>query len=254
MLNSLFGRLLLASLFLLGVFFSLIYYAINQAFITNTLDAKQEQLLVQNYLLLAAANVENNTIIMPDTLQESRFDNHESGLYGIIHDLKGNIFWRSPSSENFKTNYKLLNTSLLLAGTSEFRLHDNFYLSHYRVQWEVVDDQVDTLIFTVIENNATTQDKITAFQQSVQQLFGFSAIAMVIALLLILRWGTLPLRDLAREIKTIESGDKSRIQGKYPLELEGLSQNLNELIDTSDQQRTRYKNTLSDLAHSLKHH
>ena len=37
--NSLFGRLLIASLLLLGLFFGLVYYAVDQAYISNTYDA-----------------------------------------------------------------------------------------------------------------------------------------------------------------------------------------------------------------------
>ncbi|MFT5692526.1 MAG: hypothetical protein ACI92E_001861, partial [Oceanicoccus sp.] len=59
MLNSLFSRLLLASLLLLSVFFSMIYFAINQTYLTNTISSKKDQLLLQNYVLLSAASIEN---------------------------------------------------------------------------------------------------------------------------------------------------------------------------------------------------
>ena len=61
-----------------------------------------------------------------------------------------------------------------------------------------------------------------------------------------------PLRKMALDIKQIESGQKNKLSKNYPIELRGLSHNLNTLIETEKQQRERYHNTLADLAHSLK--
>jgi len=104
----------------------------------------------------------------------------------------------------------------------------------------------------VLEDSATTLAKIAQFQNSIARLLTIGALALVAALMIVLRWGTLPLRRLARDIKAIENGQQQHLKGHYPVELQGLSRNLNALIDTEQQQRERYQNTLADLAHSLK--
>ena len=43
-----------------------------------------------------------------------------------------------------------------------------------------------------------------------------------------------------------------KLTGRYPSELVGLADNLNTLIDTERRRLARYRNTLDDLAHSLK--
>ena len=53
-------------------------------------------------------------------------------------------------------------------------------------------------------------------------------------------------------MEEIEAGKKTRLNGQYPLELKGLANNLNTLISSERAHLERYRNTLSDLAHSLK--
>jgi two-component system sensor histidine kinase PhoQ len=69
---------------------------------------------------------------------------------------------------------------------------------------------------------------------------------------LLLRWGLVPLARVAKEIKRIENGEQARVEGLYPVELAGLTHNLNGLMDQERARQTRYKDALDDLAHSLK--
>jgi two-component system sensor histidine kinase PhoQ len=69
---------------------------------------------------------------------------------------------------------------------------------------------------------------------------------------LLLRWGLSPLKQLADEVSTIESGQIDMLQGHYPSELQAVSDNLNLLIKSERDRQKRYQTTLGDLAHSLK--
>jgi len=69
---------------------------------------------------------------------------------------------------------------------------------------------------------------------------------------LLLRWGLSPLHKMAIALKEIEVGDKDQLEGLYPRELRGVTNNLNLLIDKERKQQARYRTTLGDLAHSLK--
>jgi two-component system sensor histidine kinase PhoQ len=57
---------------------------------------------------------------------------------------------------------------------------------------------------------------------------------------------------VAREIEEIETGEREALAGDYPRELEGLTGNLNALIRSGRARLQRYRDSLSDLAHSLK--
>jgi two-component system sensor histidine kinase PhoQ len=52
--------------------------------------------------------------------------------------------------------------------------------------------------------------------------------------------------------KAIEQGKAERLTSLYPKELSKLTTQLNQLLATEQKQRQRYRNALSDLAHSLK--
>jgi len=62
----------------------------------------------------------------------------------------------------------------------------------------------------------------------------------------------LPLKRLERQVREVEAGERVKLTGRYPSEIVGLADNLNTLIDTERRRLARYRNTLDDLAHSLK--
>jgi len=68
----------------------------------------------------------------------------------------------------------------------------------------------------------------------------------------LLQWGLAPLRRVVQEIRRIEHGEQTRVEGQYPTEIAGLTDNLNTLIAQERVRQTRYKEALSFLAHSLK--
>ena len=68
----------------------------------------------------------------------------------------------------------------------------------------------------------------------------------------VLNWVLRPLGRLEREVVEIEQGDRTRLAGPYPRELSGLAANLDALVDSERRRQTRYRNTLDNLAHSLK--
>jgi two-component system, OmpR family, sensor histidine kinase PhoQ len=69
---------------------------------------------------------------------------------------------------------------------------------------------------------------------------------------LVLRWSLRPLRRLARDLGEVERGEVEQLEGPYPSELTSLTDNLNAFIESEREHLTRYRNTLADLAHSLK--
>jgi two-component system sensor histidine kinase PhoQ len=60
------------------------------------------------------------------------------------------------------------------------------------------------------------------------------------------------LRTVTADLQQIERGHAERLEGDYPGELAGLTSSLNSLIMHSKAVQSRYRNSLDDLAHSLK--
>ena len=88
-----------------------------------------------------------------------------------------------------------------------------------------------------------------------QQLWSW-LIALMLLFIVIqvawLLWTLKPLKVLVNELTSIEQGTKNTLDGHYPLELQQVTSQLNTLLLTEQNQRKRYRNALSDLAHSLK--
>tara|TARA_R110000868_G_scaffold245896_2_gene502533 strand:- start:86 stop:1435 length:1350 start_codon:yes stop_codon:yes gene_type:complete len=250
--NSLFGRLIFASVLLLTFFFSFIAYMTVEVFTHNIEDSIKKSLVLENHVLLSVAQVDNDSISIPESLHDPRFNKHESGLYGFITDSNGQMFWSSYSAHSLHLNAELLGSNKLAVGKNHFIKNEQYYIYQHAVTWEVVNDEPQLIIFSVFEDRAETNKKIADFRKQIGRWLALTAVLLVLALVLILLWGTLPLRELARRLKLIEKGVATHIEGEYPLELRRLTKNLNQLITTERKQRERYHATLADLAHSLK--
>jgi two-component system sensor histidine kinase PhoQ len=67
-----------------------------------------------------------------------------------------------------------------------------------------------------------------------------------------LKWSLKQLAILQKELVDIEQGKSNNLQALYPKELDLVTNQLNTLLKTEQNQRKRYRNALADLAHSLK--
>src|SRR5690606_39918849 len=57
---------------------------------------------------------------------------------------------------------------------------------------------------------------------------------------------------VARDLRDIECGRATMLQGRYPLEITGLVRSLNRLLQSERRRTIHYRDTLANLAHSLK--
>lgn len=252
MLNTLFGRLLLASVVILTASFGVIAYIISDLIRDNVYAAKSEQLRVQNFVLLTSAQIGDNTVVLPAEQREPLLDEYQSGLYGFVSNVQGDILWQSYSAQSISIPKTLLQAEPGDPGDFEFLTTDDYFIYRYLVRWELQTDKPQWLVFTIMEDNRATNTAIQAFQQRLYRWLAAIAVGLLILLLLTLRWGTTPLRQLAKNLKAIETGKAERIEGNYPIELQSVATNLNQLIDSERLQRERYYTTMADLAHSLK--
>ncbi|MBU2964778.1 ATP-binding protein [Amphritea sp. 2_MG-2023] len=248
------ARLLLASLLLLPVFFGLTGFALQQAFHHSLEAAEEERLKLQVYLILGAAELRGDRIMIPDDLQEPRYSQVESGLYGFLNDGNDMLVWYSESA-------KLLTDALidqldaegLKTGESRFYRMPNegMFVYQFALLWEIAGRE-HNYVFTVLESDSEVKTEQHAFNT---RLWGWLSGAIFLFLLIetaLIRWGLKPLTQLAKDLKRIELGQSDKLTGDYPTEVQAVTDNLNLLISNERLQRERYRNTLGDLAHSLK--
>jgi two-component system, OmpR family, sensor histidine kinase PhoQ len=75
---------------------------------------------------------------------------------------------------------------------------------------------------------------------------------LLAALAVLFRWALKPVRQVEHEIEEIEAGRSTELMGIYPRELAGITANMNALLRSDRERLARYRNTLGNLAHSLK--
>ena len=251
---SLQKRLVLAFGVMLVLFLGLAGIVLDRAYKESVSAAVAERLQLQIYALMGVAEPEDDGFFLPD-LVDARFSQIDSGLYGYIFNSQESEVWRSPSALNMTLEEASeffdegLETGETLHGQLELDDQGALTWASYGTYWENPDQ---TFSFVVLESSAPSTAEIREFQSNLYIWFGALAVLLSVIQYLLLRWGMLPLQQLAADVSSIESGERDQLQGTYPSELHAVSANLNVLIKSERDRQSRYRTTLGDLAHSLK--
>ena len=253
---SLQTRLLIVFSILLGVFLSLTGIVLDRAFRNSIEAGAEDRLQGQIYLLLAGADTdaESGEFYFLETLQEPRFSQLDSGLYGFITSANNGEHWRSDSARTFSLPEPEILRQRINVGETRFdRMtrdgDETYFIIRYGILWE---NGISEYNFSVVENAAPYYSEISNFRTNLWSWLGGVAIVLLFIQFFLMRWGLSPLQRMAIDLKQIESGDKDKLVGDYPRELRGVTDNLNLLIESERKQQDRYRTTLGDLALSLK--
>ncbi len=249
MKGSLTVRLLVSASLILMAFFGAAGVALETAFKRGAEQAMQERLQIHIYALLSSANLASSgRLSLPTTLPEARFSLPGSGLYAVVFDVHGKLIWQSESSLGININPR----TGLQAGQAEFVIPENGpFILYYPVVWENTGG-ADKYLFAVAEDAEVVVRQVTGFRTTLWQWLGGIGFLLLVVQVGVQSWSLLPLRSIAKELEAIETGEKHRLDGRYPRELQGIAANTNALLESERAHLERYRNTLSNLAHSLK--
>ncbi len=274
---SLVQRILIASLILLPISIGFSALLINRAYVASLNKSEQATLLAQTYALIESAEPSNalnpsrskGMLLLPSGLANPMFETAGSGLYARVYHINtgsrslnkglGNaletLVWQSNSSQS--TLLKESSTQTASPKPGNYNLEElmvnnqPFQRLRFSTVWEI-DQQDEVFVFELLNSLSSRNAEIKAYQKILWVwLAGMTALLILIQFI-VMRWGLRPINLLASEVQSIDAGDQRQILKSYPRELLPLSNNLNMLLATEEKQRTRYKNTLADLAHSLK--
>lgn len=227
---------------------------LNLAFRESLVAAEQERLHGHIYLLLAAADLVGEELKLPQRLTEPRFGRLNSGLYAFVTDVNGNQIWRSPSAAVLE--FKPAQNREFYPGSVYFQPLSTPDQDYYQFDFDVVYETESGLSkpyrFTVLHSQEEIKRELTAYRNQLWWLLGGLAILLLVTQTVIMRWGLRPLRTMVNDLAAVEQGRTESLSGSYPGEIQPVTDNLNRVLKTARMQRDRYKNTLSDLAHSLK--
>lgn len=250
--DSIRARLMVGATVVLIVFVASAGWAVQRAHEQSVRTARFAQLQGTVYLLLAGVELdEQGALVLPPSFPEPRLSLPGSGLYANIVNVVRREDWRSPSSVGVQPPF------LRDVAVGQWRLEiaasggRDYLALGYSVNW-TERAQTAPLVLSVVEDKAEFDSEVAAFQRTLWTWLGGAAALLLASQTLLLGWGLAPLRRVAHEIRGIEHGDQTGIEGRYPAEITALTSNINALINQERTRQTRYKEALSYLAHSLK--
>lgn len=248
---SLNRRIILSASLVLLIFITLTAAALNRAFIESSETALRDKLTSQLYALLAAAEVSDSEILMPSNELDALLGLPSSGVYASIINQAGETLWQSSSA----LGATLPTPQWLQSGDKRFQQNrvdnHNYYSFAYGINWLEENDSL-ALTFNITTDLASFNQQLADYRNTLWGWLSAMALLLVISQALILRWGLKPLRRVGDELNRIEAGEQQQIEHDYPSEIEQLTRNINQLLKYEREQKTRYRNALGDLAHSLK--
>jgi two-component system sensor histidine kinase PhoQ len=118
--------------------------------------------------------------------------------------------------------------------------------------WEFDDRHQQLLQFCVAESEEPYFKQLNDFRWRLFGGFAVMGLILMIAMLWLVRAVLRPLRQVENEILMIESGTRQQLSDNYPRELAGAASNMNLLLKNERERMERYRNSLGNLAHSLK--
>lgn len=253
-MKSLSARLLFTVSLLLLVFFGLSIIALESAYRESAEQAIRDRLNVQMLMLIAAADTDSaGRLTLPDQLPEARFMSPGSGLIGQIISESDVLEWRSMSAVGLFLPIEPVDTSegmrFQQAQTTD---GTDMFTYSLAVEWEIAEGEEFTYTFSVAESMEPLRAQVGKFRERLFTLFAAVMALLLASQAIVLRWVLRPLRQVAQEIAEIESGERADLSIDYPTELQRLTRNTNRLLDAERKRLARYRNTLGNLAHSLK--
>jgi two-component system sensor histidine kinase PhoQ len=236
------------------VFFALTIFLLDMLFRHAAERSLREVLDAQMVALVAAADPDGPESVTPTALLDTRFDTPGSGLYAEIRSAAGESIWRSQSTIGTAVQFG----PPLEPGARTFMFTDiaatdvRLAVLSRGIVWDDLHGQPARFTFSVATDLKNYFAQISSFRQQLVGWFTGLALLLLATLWLVLRWMSQPMRRLVREIKDVESGEREQLSEHWPQELSAVTGNLNALLEAERTRINRYRDTLGNLAHSLK--
>jgi two-component system sensor histidine kinase PhoQ len=250
---SLAARAALTTALVLAAFLGAIGLTLSQSYDSSERNKLQDRL--HDYVITYIAGTDprrDGTPLLPDTPPDPMFSRPGSGLYAVVTGENG-FHWESPSAleRDFGFLPKLAPGQQQFIGPIDTELGRLYYYS-FGIALDVPNGNPVLLTFTVAQTEEELEGNVAVYRRSLIGWLALLGVMLIVLQLILLYWSLTPLRKVASDLSRIERGKTDHLDSQYPLELTGLTERINAFIDSERVQRTRYRNTLADLAHSLK--
>jgi two-component system sensor histidine kinase PhoQ len=257
--RSLQARQLLAASISLVAFLALAGYALDAAFADTAQNNLRERL--KNYATAYANSIDflrDGSLYIREQPPDPRFDVPGGGLYAEI--VRPDERWTSMSGEGPLlpvVGDMLAPRQEQFVGPLEMLQIDGSKGEVYRYGIGVSyvererGNEIPYTIY-VMEDARGVGAQLRVFRGRVWFYLGTAGVFLVLLQALILQWSLRPLRRVVNELTKVQRGQAQRMSEQHPRELEPLTTSINAFIESERENLDRQRNTLADLAHSLK--
>lgn len=251
MIRSLRSRLVLSAAAFAALVILALLPALQSVFDRTLEEVVQQRLAADASTLISAASVVEGQLQMPELMPDEEFNLPEAKLLGYVHDAEGRVIWHSRSTADEELHYLPYYSG---DHVDFLRIRDRqgneYYV--YDVEVQRFHEHELPLSFVTMLPASEFASLQRDFSQRLRLWLGSSLILLLALLWLALTWSLRSLTGVRRELQEIESGSRERLGDRHPQELARLAHSLNRLLDSERLQQTRYRDSLADLAHSLK--
>ena len=253
-------RAALAAAITLLVFFSLSAFGLLRAYDDTLNNAAEGELRAYMLSLLGGIDMNDQGRFSMEDFSVSAFSQPNSGVYAEIwQDQK--LLWRSkslvsqvlPRVDSELGEHRFFpniagSSALTENGVAEDFVHN---VLSWKIEWN--DGLVAEQFQLIVANDALP---FLRRQQEYRKrlllwLLGLGSILVFLQVLLF-KWLLRPLKNVVQELQLIKSGQQQGFSGKYPAEVDIFTQSLNRFFDTEGRHIKQVKQSLANLAHSLK--
>lgn len=242
---------------------------LSNAFNEQLKSALENELRAYSFSIFSVAEVEDNQLMMPEILLENQFNVIQSGLYAEITTKKRPLqIPLTTTASQGKFDVQILWQSNSLMGVSMINDLPSPKVGDFLFTQVMIEKQPHMaysisvsfgesegalpVTLHIFKNEAEFLAITHGFKQQLWIWLSVLIVIFIIAQFIWLKWTLKPLHTLTVELEGVEQGKQNSLTENYPVELEQVTTQLNTLLSTEQNQRKRYRNALSDLAHSLK--
>lgn len=250
-MQSLSRRLLVSVSVPLALFFGIAMILLDNSF--NALLERQRSEVLDSEMIKLIASAEQQPGggygVRASDLDRQLAQPH-SGVYAQIRSSRHH--WRSPSAAGMAIDFG----PMLPEGRREFSYRpygaDHLAIESRGISFEDAPRFSRSLTFTVAVSLSPYEEALWQFRRMMIGRLTALMLLLLLALAALLHWALSPARRLEREINEVEQGRIETLGVGYPRELSGVATHLNALLVGERKRVARYRDTLGNLAHSLK--
>ena len=259
-LDSLAARLIAAAVIWTAFGLATGGFFLSNAFRSAVQDNFDTALQVDLDGLIAAAEPDpQGGVVLEERFINRRFERVYSGLYWQITPLDPGQKTVQISHSLFDTSIRILNPRQdgnLTWGYADGPDNQRLRVLARHVEFPITatarkdDNRAYTIM--VAGDMAEVEAETNDFNGALIWAFTLLGVGLIIAIILQVRVGLLPLRRVRESLARIRDGKARRLEGRFPAEIAPLAGELNSLIQHSEEVVGRARTHVANLAHFLK--